>query len=57
MVRALGDNLIPAIKMHRRIHANPEFFKPEMEVDYSAIDPQNLSVDPEHLGDSLPGSA
>ncbi len=58
MVRALGDNLIPAIKMHRRIHANPEFFKPEMEVDYSAIDPQNLSVDdPRDLGDGLPDSA
>jgi len=57
MVRALGDNLIPAIKMHRKIHANPRFHNDAMLVDYGAIDPQNLSADPRNVGDGLPGSA
>ena len=56
MVRALGDNLIPAIKMHRKIHANPRFHNETMKVEYEKIDPQNLSVDAKHLGDGLPGS-
>lgn len=50
MVRALGDNLIPAIRMHRKIHNDPRFHNETMEVDYSAIDPQNLSVDAKDLG-------
>jgi hypothetical protein len=50
MVRTLGDNLIPAIRMHRKIHNDPRFHNETMVVDYHAIDPQNLSVDPEDLG-------
>lgn len=54
MVRALGDNLIPAIKMHRKIHANPRFHNEAMKVDYTKIDPQNLSVEkPEDLAVGL----
>lgn len=55
MVRALGDNLIPAIKMHRTIHRNARFHNDAMDVDYSAIDPQNLrgDIDPHDLGVGL----
>lgn len=41
--RTLGDNLVPAIQMHNKIHRNPQFSDPTMAVDYAAIDPLNLS--------------
>ena len=43
LVRGLGDNLIPAIQMHKKIHDDPRFHNPAMNVDYATIDPQNLS--------------
>lgn len=41
--RTLGDNLVPAIQMHFKIHNNPQFHDDEMAVDYAVVDPLNLS--------------
>lgn len=49
IVRALGDNLAPAIRMHRRIH-NSHYGDPAMAVDYSTIDPKNLADDDDLIG-------
>jgi hypothetical protein len=38
IVRRLGDNLVPAIDMHKKLHAR--FNNDEMSVDYHLIDPR-----------------
>lgn len=43
IVRSLGDNLIPALKMHATIHNNPAFHNDDLEVNYRTADPQNLA--------------
>jgi hypothetical protein len=43
IVRTLGDNLIPALKMHATIHNNPAFHNDDLAVDYTVADPQNLA--------------
>lgn len=53
MVRALGDNLLPAIDMHKTLHAR--FNNPGMSVDYHKIDPRDIASNlrPEDLGEGL----
>jgi hypothetical protein len=44
LIRELGDNLAPAIDMHKRLHQ--KFHNPKSDIDYDAIDPRKVESGP-----------